>query len=310
MLSSASLRHKWASDVTRRSPSASFDWSQEGVTLGYETVLAKGAEGTLTLAGQEARILALLSAAHNDAVDPDILRHFRAAERLCKAGMPIAAHIALIHSRFPPLPASGPQREEALWRLYAAAELIDWIAPEDVLRHWGYGETLAKYEALAKYSPDEPRDDYGRWRKDNGDDDLPSVKTDHVLPNAEGYAGSEAYVNTAGEAQCVELLKQALGAPDHTHWSPGMAVSRDTPLTPGTAIATFDENGHYPNNSTGQHAAIYLGQDDTGVQILEQYVPKGPHDEHPKIKTNTLYWSPHPGSPSTYNPAAYRTVQW
>ena len=37
-------------------------------------------------------------------------------------------------------------------------------------------------------------------------------------------------------------------------------------IRPGTAIATFDENGRYNG-----HAAIYLGQDGNGVRVLDQW---------------------------------------
>lgn len=37
-------------------------------------------------------------------------------------------------------------------------------------------------------------------------------------------------------------------------------------IKPGTAIATFDKNGHYEG-----HAAIYLGQDKNGIRVIDQW---------------------------------------
>jgi hypothetical protein len=44
---------------------------------------------------------------------------------------------------------------------------------------------------------------------------------------------------------------------------------------PGTIIATFDPNGHYGNHTDGRsHAAIYLGQNASGIQIIDQFIEK------------------------------------
>ena len=122
--------------------------SETGILLGPETAIVKGT----MLHGQEHRALALLSAAHHRPVDPAILRAFEAAERLIQQGEPTTAMITLILSGFAPLPETEPERGDALWRLFAAAELLDsGIDPADLIRGWGYGE------ALAKFNPDQPR---------------------------------------------------------------------------------------------------------------------------------------------------------
>lgn len=54
----------------------------------------------------------------------------------------------------------------------------------------------------------------------------------------------------------------------------------------GTAIATFDEQGRYINDTTGKsHAAIYLGQDPTGIQVLDQWVSRVPGQQERKVQT-------------------------
>ena len=47
-----------------------------------------------------------------------------------------------------------------------------------------------------------------------------------------------------GDGHCVSLIKACSGAPDTVHWRPGERVIESKP-TPGTVIATFDNN-HYP----------------------------------------------------------------
>jgi hypothetical protein len=50
----------------------------------------------------------------------------------------------------------------------------------------------------------------------------------------------------------------------------------------GTAIATFI-NGKYPSLPTGNHAAIYDGQDATGIWVWEQWV------NHPVSRRHILF---------------------
>lgn len=48
---------------------------------------------------------------------------------------------------------------------------------------------------------------------------------------------------------------------------------RGATIARGTAIAVFDANGSYGNHQNGSsHAAIYLGQDATGIQVIDQWV--------------------------------------
>ena len=67
-------------------------------------------------------------------------------------------------------------------------------------------------------------------------------------------------------------------------WTRGSAVRGNSDLQPGTVIATFDGAGGYANAQDGSsHAAIYLGQDERGIQVLDQWAGK---------------------------PATYRTIRW
>jgi hypothetical protein len=70
----------------------------------------------------------------------------------------------------------------------------------------------------------------------------------------------------------VALVQRATGAPLTSNWKAGELVRGNTNLPPGTAIALFDANGKYGNHTDGSsHAAIYMGQDSTGINIVEQY---------------------------------------
>ena len=88
-----------------------------------------------------------------------------------------------------------------------------------------------------------------------------------------------------GSGECVALVQTADTAVGLTRtWAQGSQVQGNTELRPGTTIATFDANGRYANLRDGSsHAAIYLGQNAQGIQVLDQ-------------------WADHA--------AAYRTIPW
>jgi hypothetical protein len=64
----------------------------------------------------------------------------------------------------------------------------------------------------------------------------------------------------------------------------GADIQQGTPLDAGTAIATF-VNGKYPQNATG-HAAVYLSQNEAGIQVLDQWASQG------KVLKRTIRWIP------------------
>lgn len=85
------------------------------------------------------------------------------------------------------------------------------------------------------------------------------------------------YVNAAGHAECVEFVRQAAGAPATAGWRPGahvMSAALGT-IARGTAIATFDEQGRYPTDAQGKHAAIYLSHGPDGIVVLDQWRRQG-----------------------------------
>lgn len=88
-----------------------------------------------------------------------------------------------------------------------------------------------------------------------------------------------------GSGQCVALLQAAdPGVGLTATWTPGAQVMGDTNLAPGTSIATFNSAGKYANATDGSsHAAIYLGQNSQGIQVMDQWLTQ---------------------------PASYRTIAW
>jgi len=89
--------------------------------------------------------------------------------------------------------------------------------------------------------------------------------------------GWEKYLGKAvGTGQCVALL-QAMGVPLTKEWRRGKLVKGAKDLEPGVCIATFGWDEHeqdwrYQNKTDGSsHAAIYLGQDKTGIQSMDQW---------------------------------------
>ena len=79
--------------------------------------------------------------------------------------------------------------------------------------------------------------------------------------------------------------------PPSSQWQQGELVQGATDIAPGTPIATFNFNGAYgPPDSPGgesgvSHTGIYLGQDASGVQILDQWSGSGGASIH------TIPWS-------------------
>jgi len=90
----------------------------------------------------------------------------------------------------------------------------------------------------------------------------------YCCPNAATYEGKPLI----GNAQCAVLVERLANAPATALWHKGRNVRRNLSIQPGTAIATFDATGRYPNTWTNNHAALYLSQDIMGIWVIEQYV--------------------------------------
>lgn len=108
---------------------------------------------------------------------------------------------------------------------------------------------------------------------------------------------------SVGSGQCVALVRAALPAlgPSST-WAAGGPVQGNTALQPGTPIATFDPSNRYANATDGSsHAAIYLGQDAHGLQVLDQWAGSS-------AAVRTIPWTNSGAAPANTG-AAFRVVQ-
>jgi hypothetical protein len=67
-------------------------------------------------------------------------------------------------------------------------------------------------------------------------------------------------------------------------WRP-LEVKGNSNLVPGTASATFGPDGKY----AGGHAAVYMGQDQNGIQVMDQWAERPGRSAHP-VAPRTIRW--------------------
>jgi len=96
------------------------------------------------------------------------------------------------------------------------------------------------------------------------------------LGTAGGFVAADfaQYIGrSTGSGQCVALVQAASpGIGPTRNWKCGPPVRGSTDLRPGTAIATFNSDDRYANATDGSsHAAIYLGQNERGIQVMDQW---------------------------------------
>ncbi|MCX7380261.1 MAG: BPSL0067 family protein [Alphaproteobacteria bacterium] len=86
----------------------------------------------------------------------------------------------------------------------------------------------------------------------------------YIAANPGSFLGKPS----VGDGECVALVKTASARPmpPTGDWRQGETVLGNTSLPIGTAIATFDANGRYLG-----HTAIYIGQDDNGLTVIDQW---------------------------------------
>jgi hypothetical protein len=119
----------------------------------------------------------------------------------------------------------------------------------------------------------------------------------------DSYRG-KAYTNDKGEAQCVEFIKQTLGAPATACWYEGTKITKgDTTILQGTAIATFVDGKFSHLGASNQHAAIYLSQDQVGIWVLDQWTKQGSVD-----KRNIKWMPTRPGKSN--DGKAFSVIEW
>jgi len=95
----------------------------------------------------------------------------------------------------------------------------------------------------------------------------------YICSHTDHYIGKKV-----GTGQCVALVQAASMAPNTGSWHTGIKVMSAGPgaIQKGTVIATMVDR-HYPNHSHGNHAAIYLSHDHTGIQVVDQWLGQAAH---------------------------------
>ena len=122
------------------------------------------------------------------------------------------------------------------------------------------------------------------------------IGSEVVASDPESYLGK-----VAGNGQCVALVKEATGAPATSAWSAGDPVRGNKDITPGTAIATF-QDGKYCNKTDGSsHGAIYMSQDSSGIYVIDQWKGQPAHARKIRFQGGKPNVSPASGVASPHN---------
>jgi hypothetical protein len=100
----------------------------------------------------------------------------------------------------------------------------------------------------------------------------------HMAENPEAFVG-----RVVGDGHCVKFVQAAAAVPITSEWRPGAWVRGNNSIPPGTAIATFEPDGKYISKK-GNHAAIYISQDETGIRVYDQWVGQRVHERVIKFK--------------------------
>jgi hypothetical protein len=93
----------------------------------------------------------------------------------------------------------------------------------------------------------------------------PRANGPYIAARPEAFEGQ-----VIGAGYCVDFVKAAAGVPLTAAWQAGAEVRGNPDIARGTAIATFESDGSYRSES-GNHAAIYLSQDNDGIWVYDQW---------------------------------------
>ena len=80
-----------------------------------------------------------------------------------------------------------------------------------------------------------------------------------------------------GSGSCAALPEFYTRIGKAGNWREGEKVKGHKTIKKGTAIATF-VNGRYPNAAHGNHAALYVSQDTSGIKVVDQWEDQVPHE--------------------------------
>jgi hypothetical protein len=206
-----------------------------GLVLGAGTLLVKrsaNAWAPQALDVDAGRLLALLAIAYGGPHTAERARHIlakvEAAGRAFAANEAVQAAIHLAHVGLGAL----PDAEATAHRLFLAETLLDdGMAPNALMKVAGF--------PIAKYRPDQPRDDHGRWTSGGGGDTATGSAPYEVASDGlragvvpVGYNGERNWSSSkAGSGNKFKKLKPHPDKPGHTQWKDQNGKDHDRPST-------------------------------------------------------------------------------
>ncbi|RYE00749.1 MAG: hypothetical protein EOP50_03215 [Sphingobacteriales bacterium] len=116
--------------------------------------------------------------------------------------------------------------------------------------------------------------------------------------------------NADGTTSCAELLKstKTFGAAHTSEWREGRKLVPGLEIMIGTAIATFNSRGRYPQGESNvKHAAIFVGFSPNGIYVLDQW------NGLSAINYRELQWNADFGNQhSNYvnSASSFSTIEW
>jgi hypothetical protein len=84
------------------------------------------------------------------------------------------------------------------------------------------------------------------------------------------YVDVDAITKLVGTHTCAALVQHYTRVGPTRRWREGAKVRGHKTIKRGTAVATFVD-GKYPNKASGNHAALYVKQDATGIYVVDQW---------------------------------------
>jgi hypothetical protein len=156
------LEDAWQARCRAMPISAVLKFAPEGLVLGAGTVVvaAEGGRQLDSLAGQEAHVLALLSAAYGKAVPPSVIGNIKRAAKAWSEGDDCLAYVHLAHARLP----MPDDPYEAAYRLFVVDGFMkSGAGPRAVFE--AHRLSPQYVDAVEKaFNPDEPRVPAGSGR--------------------------------------------------------------------------------------------------------------------------------------------------
>lgn len=100
----------------------------------------------------------------------------------------------------------------------------------------------------------------------------------YTAVNPESYDGQ-----VVGNGQCVAFVRTVSSAPPTAEWSEGIKV-RGSGAAKHVCIATF-QDGRYGNYTDGRsHAAVFVSQSGTGLDVWDQWTGQPVHKRTIRFK--------------------------